>query len=119
IMKTPSWIAVTILFAGAFLAPATGFGQNAAPGATAVALGQIAPVPAGDGDKTLAALHDELQRSKDRLVLPGQQRPYFISYRLLDLDERVISAQFGALLASSTTRNRFMSVDVRVGNYKL
>jgi hypothetical protein len=119
-MKAPSWIAVSILFAGAFLAaPATGFGQNAAPSASAVAMGQIAPVPSGDTDKTLAALHDELQRSKDRLVLPGQQRPYFIEYRLLDLDERVISAEFGALLTSGTTRNRFMSVDVRVGNYKL
>jgi TldD protein len=119
IKKAPSWIAVTILFAGAFLAPATGFGQNTAPGTSTVAMGQIAPVPSGDTDKTLAALHDELQRSKDRLVLPGQQRPYFIEYRLLDLDERVISAEFGALLTSGTTRNRFMSVDVRVGNYKL
>src|SRR5579883_947862 len=80
---------------------------------------QIAPVPAGDTDKTLAALHDELQRSKDRLVLPGQARPYYIEYRLLDLDERVISAEFGALLSTSTTRNRFMSVDVRVGDYKV
>ena len=60
-----------------------------------------------------------LQRSKDRLVLPGQERPYYIEYRLLDLDERIISAQFGALLSTSTTRNRFMSVDVRVGDYKL
>ena len=53
-------------------------------------------------------------------MLPGQERPYYIQYRLLDLDERTISAQFGALLSNSTTsRNRFMSVDVRVGNYKL
>ena len=52
-------------------------------------------------------------------MLPGQERPYYIEYRLLDLDERTISAEFGALLSSSTTRNRFMSVDVRVGNYKL
>lgn len=118
-IKTPMWIAMSILFAGALAAPATGFGQNAAAGESAVAMGQIAPVPPGDADKTLAALHDELQRSKDRLVLPGQQRPYFIEYRLLDLDERVISAEFGALLTSGTTRNRFMSVDVRVGNYKL
>jgi len=120
IMKAPLWIAVSILFAGAILAaPDAGFGQNAAPGAQTVVMGQIAPVFSGDADKTLAALHDELQRSKDRLVLPGQQRPYFIEYRLLDLDERVISAEFGALLTSGTTRNRFMSVDVRVGNYKL
>ena len=96
-----------------------GFGKNPAPAPAPRAAGQIAPAPAGDNDKTLAALHDELERSKDRLVLPGQERPYYIQYRLLDLDERVISAEFGSLLSSSTTRNRFMSVDVRVGDYKL
>jgi TldD protein len=80
---------------------------------------KLAPVPAGDQDKTLAALHDELQRSMTRLMLPGEEKPYYIQYRLLDLDERTIVAQFGSLLGSTTTRNRFMSVDVRVGDYKL
>jgi TldD protein len=116
VIKVTLWMASAALFAGA---PAIGFGKNGAPMPQADTAGQIAPVPAGDADKTLAALHDELARSHDRLVLPGQQRPYFIEYRLLDLDERVISAEFGALLSSSTTRNRFMSVDVRVGSYKL
>jgi TldD protein len=88
-------------------------------GAASAARAQIAPVPSGDADKTLAALHDELQRSSDRLVLPGQEKPYYIQYRLLDLDERTIIAEFGGIVASSTTRNRFMSVDVRVGDYKL
>lgn len=80
---------------------------------------KLAPVPAGDQDKTLAALHDELQRSISRLMLPNQEKPYYIQYRLLDLDERTIVAQFGALVGSSTSRNRYMSVDVRVGDYKL
>jgi TldD protein len=80
---------------------------------------QVAQVPAGDTDKTLAALHDELERSRTRLVLLGQEKPYYIEYRLLDLDERTVSAQFGAVIGSTTTRNRFMSVDVRVGDYKL
>jgi predicted Zn-dependent protease len=79
----------------------------------------VAPVPAGDTDKTLAALHDELERSRTRLALPGQEKPYYIQYRLLDLDQRTVVAQFGALVASTTSRNRFMSVDVRVGDYKL
>lgn len=115
-MKAPLWTAAIALILGL---PGMGFGKNPMPRPQEAAAGQIAPVPAGDADKTLAALHDELQRSKDRLVLPGQQRPYFIEYRLLDLDERVVSAEFGALLTSGTTRNRFMSVSVRVGNYKL
>jgi TldD protein len=116
LIKAPLWMALLILVCGA---PAIALAGNAPPIAQAGAAGQIAPVPAGDTDKTLAALHDELERSKNRLVLPGQQHPYFIEYRLLDLDERIISAEFGALLSSSTTRNRFMSVDVRVGTYKL
>jgi hypothetical protein len=115
-MKTTLLIAIAGVVFGT---PGIGFGKNPAPAPAPRAAGQIAPAPAGDNDKTLAALHDELERSKDRLVLPGQERPYYIQYRLLDLDERVISAQFGALLSSSTTRNRFMSVDVRVGDYKL
>lgn len=115
-MKAPLWIAAIALILGS---QTMGSAKDPMPSPQEAAAGQIAPVPAGDTDKTLAALHDELQRSRDRLVLPGQQRPYFVEYRLLDLDERVISAQFGALLTTSTTRNRFMSVGVRVGNYKL
>jgi TldD protein len=116
LIKAALCMASAVLVCGA---PAVGFGKNAPPLPQESAASQIAPVPAGDADKTLAALHDELERSKDRLVLPGQQRPYFIEFRLLDLDEHVVSAEFGALLSSGTTRNRFMSVDVRVGNYKL
>jgi predicted Zn-dependent protease len=114
LLKAPLWIASVLLIFGA-----TAIGLAKPAPIPQAGAGQIAPVPAGDPDQTLAALHDELQRSKDRLVLPGQERPYYIQYRLLDLDERVISAQFGALLSTSTTRNRFMSVDVRVGDYKL
>jgi predicted Zn-dependent protease len=38
---------------------------------------------------------------------------------LLDLDVREIVGQFGTLLTSTHTRNRFMDVEARVGNYKL
>ena len=72
---------------------------------------------ANDPDKTLAAMHDELERSRTRLSLPGQEKPYYIEYRLLDFDERTIVAEFGSVVSSTTTRNRYMSVDVRVGNY--
>lgn len=78
-----------------------------------------APVPAGVKDKTLYAMHDELQRSMNRLFIPGMQRPYFIEYRLLDLHVRTVSASFGSLLASDTTKSRFMDVDVRIGDYHL
>ncbi len=64
-------------------------------------------------------MHDELERSRNRLQLEGVEKPFYIEYRLLDLDVRSVTATFGALVSSTTTRNRFMSVDVRLGDYHL
>ncbi len=64
-------------------------------------------------------MRDELERSRTHLQLPGVDKPFYIEYRLLDMDVRSVTASFGALLASDTQRSRFMSVDVRVGNYHL
>jgi predicted Zn-dependent protease len=64
-------------------------------------------------------MHDEIERARTRLQLPGVQKPFYIEYRLMDLDVRAVNASFGSLINSSTTRNRFMSVDVRVGDYHL
>ncbi|HKW65492.1 MAG TPA: metallopeptidase TldD-related protein [Candidatus Acidoferrum sp.] len=77
-----------------------------------------------DNDHTLQAMRDEMARSKARLELtiPNSDqpvKPYYIEYRLLDLDVREITAEYGALLSSTHTRNRFMNVAARVGNYKL
>ena len=79
---------------------------------------------AADSDKTLAAMQDELDRARTRLELKipdtnEPARPYYIQYRILDLDVRTIVAEFGALVSSTSGRNRIMSVDVRVGNNNL
>ena len=82
-----------------------------------------ATVAPQDNDHTLQAMRDEMARSKTRLELeiPGTEkpeRPYYVEYRLLDLDVREIVAEFGALLSTTRTRNRFMNVEARVGNYR-
>src|SRR5207245_3253403 len=76
-----------------------------------------------DNDHTLQAMRDEMARSKARLELkiPSIEqpvRPYYVEYRLLDLDVREVVAEFGTLLASTHTRNRFMNVVARVGSYR-
>ena len=76
-------------------------------------------IPAGDNDQTLRAMRDEMERSRTRLQLPGVDKPFYIEYRLLDVDVRSVTASFGALSRSDTSRSRFMSVDVRVGDYHL
>ncbi|MGH9678213.1 MAG: hypothetical protein ACRD36_14000, partial [Candidatus Acidiferrum sp.] len=75
-----------------------------------------------DNDQTLRAMRDEMARAKSRLEIriPGTDKPvqpYYLEYRLLDLDVREITGQFGALLGSTHTRNRFMDVSARVGDY--
>src|ERR1700733_16152153 len=77
-----------------------------------------------DNDQTLRAMRDEMARSKTRLELkiPGTNqtvRPYYVEYRLLDLDVKEIVGQFGTLRTSTHTRQRFMDVAARVGTYKL
>jgi TldD protein len=74
---------------------------------------------AADDDQTLRAMHDEMERNRARLQLPGVEKPFYLEYRLLDVDVRAITASFGNLVSSTTTRNRFMSVDARIGDYHL
>jgi TldD protein len=76
-----------------------------------------------DNDQTLRAMRDEMARAKSRLEIniPGTDKPvqpYYLEYRLLDLDVREISGEFGALLATGHNRNRFMNVQARIGDYK-
>ncbi len=77
-----------------------------------------------DNDHTLQAMRDEMARAKTRLELKIPNidqpvRPYYVEYRLLDLQVREVVAEYGALLSSTQTRNRFMNVEARVGGYKL
>jgi len=80
--------------------------------------------PPADNDHTLQAMRDEMARAKSRLEIQVSKadkpvRPYFLEYRLLDLDVREITGEFGALMTSAHTRNRLMNVVARVGDYKL
>ena len=77
-----------------------------------------------DKDHTLQAMKDEMARAKARLEIaipPSNQpvRPYFVEYRLLDLDIREVVGEFGALVSTGHSRTRVMNVGARVGNYKL
>ncbi|MGA9570778.1 MAG: hypothetical protein WBS17_11860, partial [Candidatus Acidiferrales bacterium] len=93
--------------------------KNTVPVAPASAAASQAAVPESESDKTLHAMHDEMERARTRLQLPGVEKPFYLEYRLMDLDVRAVTSSFGALISTSTTRNRFMSVDVRVGDYHL
>jgi TldD protein len=91
--------------------------------ASSIASAVFAQAPA-DNDHTMQAMKDEMVRAKSRLELQitkGDKpvRPYFIEYRLLDMDVREVVGEFGALLSSTHNRSRIMDVNARVGDYKL
>ncbi|MGA7623618.1 MAG: metallopeptidase TldD-related protein [Candidatus Acidiferrales bacterium] len=107
------------LLLGIFALPAFA-GTTPAPPRSIVSIATLAlaqaAVPETESDKTLHAMHDEMERSRERLQLPGVEKPFYIEYRLLDIDVKTVTSSFGALMASSSSRDRFMSVDVRVGD---
>lgn len=75
--------------------------------------------PQAAEDDTLRAMKDEMARSLARLQTESLGKPFFISYRLLDVEVRSVTADFGSLVNSSTSRSRVMLVDVRMGNYHI
>jgi TldD protein len=69
-------------------------------------------------DPILAAMLTELDRSVSQLQLPGFQKPFFIQYRIVDVDDFDTKAAFGATEGSNRNHARVARVTVLVGDYK-
>ena len=54
-----------------------------------------------------------------KLRLENLDKPYFISYRVVEQESTGVGAEFGALTHSSQGHSRRFSVEVRVGDYSL
>jgi len=70
------------------------------------------------GDPLLEALLTELDRSKAQLKMDQVAAPYYIEYRVNDVDEYQAEAAFGAVRESQRVRYRVLRVVVRIGDYK-
>src|SRR6185436_11897113 len=51
-----------------------------------------------------------------QLQLEGLEKPYFISYRMMDARAETVGAQFGSTVDRSESRGRSVAVEVRVGS---
>ena len=67
-------------------------------------------------DPLLRAMQQELEREKT-LMLPGMQRPYFVEYRLDDVNTYEAVANYGALTQEVSNHQRIIRVTVRIGDY--
>jgi TldD protein len=68
-------------------------------------------------DPVLQAMQAELERAKT-LHLASMQAPYFIEYRVEDVDEFEASADYGALTRQVKEHQRILRVTVRIGDHK-
>ncbi len=81
---------------------------------------QQKPLPAeAASDPILRALETELGRSKSQLKMENVGSPFYIEYRVFDVDQYDTSAAFGALRDQNRTRMRMIRAVVRLGDYKL
>ncbi len=71
-----------------------------------------------DRDPVLQAMRAELDRAKTSLKLDRVAPPYYIEYRVLDIDDYSAEAAFGALRTDVRSHFRVLRVNVRVGDYK-
>ncbi|HVJ08905.1 MAG TPA: metallopeptidase TldD-related protein [Acidisarcina sp.] len=70
-------------------------------------------------DPVLEAMLAELHRSQQQLQLQNFQRPFFLQYRLDDVDNYEASANYGAVTGERRDHRRLVRVTVRVGDYQM
>ena len=69
-------------------------------------------------DPIIKAMLEELERSKSQVKMDNVAAPYYIEYRLSDVEEFDAEAAFGALREDQRAHIRSVRVVVRVGDYK-
>lgn len=92
--------------------------SQAAPKDTKTTDAMAAARDAASGDPLLEALLTELERSKAQLKMKQVAPPYYIEYRVTDLDDLLLEAAFGAIRENRRAHLRVLRVVVRVGDYK-
>ncbi len=73
---------------------------------------------AAQSDPLLDAMLTELERSQAGLKMDQVQAPYYIEYRLSEVEGYTAEAAFGALREDQEFHVRFLRAVVRVGDYK-
>jgi len=70
-------------------------------------------------DSVLKAMLTELDRSRDLLQLKGFEKPFFLQYRIEDIEDYQTKGDFGASVGDEHRHQRLARVTVRVGDYKI
>jgi predicted Zn-dependent protease len=85
---------------------------------TTVALAQQTRADA-EKDPVLKAMLTEMDRNREQLQLKGFEKPFFIQYRIEDIEDYQTKADFGSTVGEEHRHQRLARVTVRVGDYKI
>jgi predicted Zn-dependent protease len=77
-----------------------------------------AQASAAPADPVLQAMLAELNRSKDQLKMESVAQPYYVEYRVTDIEEFDADAEFGSLRTNQRVKVRVLRAVVRIGDYK-
>jgi len=85
---------------------------------TTVAVAQQTRADA-EKDPVLKAMLAEMDRNREQLQLKGFEKPFFIQYRIEDIEDYQTKADFGSTVGEEHRHQRLARVTVRVGDYKI
>src|SRR5262245_39979661 len=111
-----SWLALAVALIAAVSFSIPAFGVPAGDAKTPDAM--LAAKAAANGDPLLQALITELERSKAQLKMDQLAAPYYIEYRVSDVEDYITEAAFGATREDQHVHVRILRVVVRLGDYK-
>ncbi len=87
--------------------------------AAAIAMFLLVPCAGAQQDAAARAMRDELARTVSQLRLAGMEKPYFVAYRMDEVEQVKVAASLGDLTVTHPTRARLLHVELRVGDYAL
>jgi len=105
---------MAIALLGLNAAPSRGTSEGSKPTPDAV---MVAAHAAAKGDGLLEALLTELDRSKAQLKMDQVRAPYYIEYRVNEVEDIGAEAAYGALRENQHIHVRVLRVVVRIGDY--
>jgi predicted Zn-dependent protease len=80
--------------------------------------GFAADSASAQSDPVLRAMQTEMARSRTQLKLENMDAPYYIDYRVVDVDAWDAEAALGGIRQEQRQRIRLVMVQVRLGDYK-
>src|SRR5947209_5006904 len=109
---------LSLAIAAALAAAATGTSVEVGTRAAAAPPQSWQADAADPRQQTLAALVEELERTRGKLKLTGHEAPYFVAYAVRGLSTTEVGGKYGALYLDTARHERRLQVDVRVGSYE-